>query len=105
VPYATEKWGLVGMVKSAALELGRNNITVNAVAPTGVVTDFGGPQTPQQRAQGDEFFRTQYHALPVGALQPEDIGGTVVFLASPAARYITGAVIDVAAGANARYTG
>jgi NAD(P)-dependent dehydrogenase (short-subunit alcohol dehydrogenase family) len=105
VPYATEKWGLVGMVKSAALELGRNNITVNAVAPTGVVTGFGGPQTPQQRAQGDEFFRTQYHALPVGALQPEDIGGTVVFLASPAARYITGAVIDVAAGANARYTG
>lgn len=104
VPYATAKWALVGMVKSAALEVGRHNITVNAVAPTGVVTGFGGPRTPEQRAQADEFFRTSYHALPVGALQPEDVAGAVVFLASPGARYITGAVIDVAAGANARYT-
>ena len=42
--------------------------------------------------------------LLVGSLQPSDVTGTVVFLASPDARYITGAVIDVAAGANARYT-
>ena len=104
VPYAAMKWGLVGLIKSAALDVGKNNITVNGVAPTGVVTGFGGPRTVQQRAEADKFFSEQYHALPVGALQPEDIGGTVVFLASPAARYITGAVIDVAAGANARYT-
>lgn len=104
VPYATAKWALVGLVKSAALDLGRHNITVNAIAPTGVATGFGGTLTAEQRAQADEFFRTSYHALPVGALQPQDIAGSVVFLASPAARFITGAVIDVAAGANARYT-
>jgi NAD(P)-dependent dehydrogenase (short-subunit alcohol dehydrogenase family) len=43
--------------------------------------------------------------MPVGILEPEDIAGTVVFLASPSARYIRGEVIDIAAGANARYTG
>lgn len=104
VPYAATKWGLVGLVKSAALEAGKNNITVNAIAPTGVHTGLGGPVTPEQRAAGDKFFREQYHALPVGGLEPSDIAATVVFLASPGARYITGAVIDVAAGANARYT-
>ena len=45
-----------------------------------------------------------YHDLPVGLLEPEEIGGTAVFLASPAAKYISGVVIDLAAGANSRYT-
>ncbi|MBE9075713.1 SDR family oxidoreductase [Romeria aff. gracilis LEGE 07310] len=45
-----------------------------------------------------------YHQLPVGLLEPEDIAGIVIFLASPAAQYITGITVDIAAGANARYT-
>ena len=89
---------------AAAIELGEYNITVNAIAPTAVRTGLGGPQTEQQRAESNEFLEANYHALPVGLLEPEDIAGTVVYLASPAARYITGAVIDIAAGANARYT-
>jgi NAD(P)-dependent dehydrogenase (short-subunit alcohol dehydrogenase family) len=102
--YVTSKWGLVGLTKAAAIELGEFGITVNAIAPTAVRTGLGGPQTEQQRAESNEFLEANYHTLPVGLLEPADIGGTAVFLASPAAKYISGAVIDVAAGANARYT-
>ncbi len=77
---------------------------VNAVAPTAVRTGLGGPQTAEQRAAGDRWLRANYHALPAGALEPEDVAGAVVYLASPAARFVTGHVLDVAAGANARYT-
>ena len=102
--YVTSKWGLIGLTKAAAIELGEYNITVNAIAPTAVRTGLGGPQTEPHRAESNQFLEANYHALPVGLLEPEDIAGTVVYLASPAARYITGAVIDIAAGANARYT-
>ncbi len=73
-----------------------NNRLVTAV--------IAGPRTEAQWDEADEFFKSSYHAMPVGALLPEDIAGAVVFLASPEARYITGVTIDVAAGANARYT-
>ena len=102
--YVTSKWGLVGLTKAAAIELGEFGITVNAIAPTAVRTGLGGPQTEAERTESNEWLQANYHQLPIGLLEPEDIAGTVVFLASPAARYITGAVIDVAAGANARYT-
>ncbi|MEO0457345.1 MAG: SDR family oxidoreductase [Cyanobacteria bacterium P01_A01_bin.114] len=52
----------------------------------------------------DEWLKANYHQLPVGLLEPEDIAGTVVFLASPAAQHITGVTVDITAGANARYT-
>ena len=102
--YVTSKWGLVGLTKSAAIELGKFNITVNAIAPMAVRTGLGSVQTEQQRAESNEWLKANYHQLPVGLLEPEDIAGTVTYLASPAAKYITGAVIDIAAGANARYT-
>jgi SDR family mycofactocin-dependent oxidoreductase len=103
--YVASKWAIIGLVKAAAIEVGPANITVNAVAPTGVRTGLGGPRTEEQRAQADKFFQESYHYLPVGSLEPEDIAGAVVFLTSPQARYITGTTLDVAAGANARYTG
>jgi len=102
--YVASKWALVGLTKSAAIEAGAAGVTVNAIAPTAVRTGLGGPQTPEARARADEWLKAQYHKMPVGILEPEDIAGTVVFLASPAARYINGEVIDIAAGANARYT-
>ena len=101
--YVASKWGIVGLVKSAALEAGEHNITVNAVAPTGVRT-IRFPEAGEQRQAAEEFLE-EYNALPVLLLEPEDIADSVVFLVSPQAKYITGAVIDVAAGANAKYTG
>lgn len=103
--YVTSKWGLVGLTKSVAIDAGAHNIKVNAVAPTAVRTGLGGPQTKEARAESDEWLQENYHQLPVGLLEPQAIADAVVFLVSPGAKYITGAVIDVAAGANARYTG
>lgn len=103
--YAASKWGLIGLTKTAAIDSGPYGITVNAIAPTGVRTGiFGGLQNDPEWLEGYESILSQLHTLPVGILEPEDMTGTAVFLASPAAKYITGAVIDVAAGANARYT-
>lgn len=100
--YVASKWGIVGLVKAAALEAGPDSVTVNAVAPTGVRT-VRFPEEGEAR-QAAENFLEEYNALPVLLLEPEDIADSVGFLASPQARYITGAVLDVAAGANARYT-
>ena len=102
--YVTSKWGMIGLTKAAAIEAGPSGVTVNAIAPTAVRTGLGGPQTEEARAESDEWLQANYHQLPVGLLEPEDVAGTVVFLASPAAQHISGVTIDVAAGANARYT-
>jgi len=107
--YATTKWGVIGLTKSLALELGKYNITVNAVAPTAV-------NTPMYRSEGQYHstgmgsFAEQdramlaHHPLPVPALEPLDIARSVAFLASGAAGCISGICLDVAAGGNARYT-
>lgn len=104
--YIASKWGIVGLTKAAAIDAGPHGITVNAIAPTGAKTGiFGGALgNPETLAAYDAGLR-QSHALPVGLLEPEDIAGAAIFLASPAARHISGDVVDVAAGLNARYTG
>jgi 3-oxoacyl-[acyl-carrier protein] reductase len=90
--YAAAKAGVVGMAKSLARELGRRNITVNCVAPGFIDTDM-------TRALGDEQRNVLIGQIPLGRLgQPEDVAATVAFLASPAAGYITGAVVHVNGG-------
>jgi len=103
--YAASKWGIIGLVKAAALEAAPHNITVNAVAPTAVRTGLGGgvPTDPAELEAAEQDL-LQYNALPIAVLEPSDVAESVVFLVSPQARYVTGAVLDVAAGANARYT-
>lgn len=73
------------------------------MVPTGVRTGLGGPQTPEQRQAGEQKLR-EYNALPIGILEPSDVADSVVFLVSPQAKYLTGITLDVAAGANAKYT-
>lgn len=104
--YAASKWAVIGMTKSIALDLGKSNITVNAIAPTGVRTGFwanalnaeGGPE----RVDG---YLKQRHALDIGILEPEDIADAALFLASEEAKRISGTVVDVSGGSAARYTG
>jgi 3-oxoacyl-[acyl-carrier protein] reductase len=90
--YAAAKAGVVGMAKSLARELGSRNITVNCVAPGFIDTDMTRALSEEQR----QALLTQ---IPLGRLgQPEDIAAAVAYLASPAAAYITGAVLHVNGG-------
>jgi len=102
--YIASKWATMGMMKALAIEVGKRGVTVNAISPTAVETGFGGPRTDEQKAAANEWLAANYHQLDVGMLQPEDIAGSAVFLASPAAAMITGSSIDVSGGAAARYT-
>jgi 3-oxoacyl-[acyl-carrier protein] reductase len=90
--YAAAKAGIVGMSKSLAQELGSRNITVNCVAPGFIDTDMTRALAEQQRT-------ALLAQIPLGRLgQPEDIAAAVAYLASPAAGYVTGAVLHVNGG-------
>jgi NAD(P)-dependent dehydrogenase (short-subunit alcohol dehydrogenase family) len=93
--YAVSKAGIASFTKSMAFELGPFGITVNALGPTVIVTDLNR-----------ELVKTQPHLYdavvkrtPAGRLgEPEDIAGALVFLASPAARFVTGQTLYVDGG-------
>jgi 3-oxoacyl-[acyl-carrier protein] reductase len=90
--YAAAKAGVVGMAKSLARELGSRNITVNCVAPGLIDTDM-------TRALPEEQKNALLAQIPLGRLgRPEDIAAAVAYLASPAAAYVTGAVLHVNGG-------
>lgn len=90
--YAAAKAGIIGMGKSLARELGSRGITVNTVAPGFIASDMTDALAGAQR----EALLSQ---TPLGRLgQPEDIAAAVVFLASPAASYITGETLNVNGG-------
>jgi SDR family mycofactocin-dependent oxidoreductase len=112
--YVAAKWGVVGLVKSLAMEVGANNITVNAVCPTSVDTDmihnaaayrlFMPDAEAPSREEAATAFRS-LNAIPVPWVEPTDISNTMAFLCSDEARYITGETIAVAAGSNANNAG
>jgi 3-oxoacyl-[acyl-carrier protein] reductase len=90
--YAAAKAGVVGMTKSLAAELGSRNITVNCVAPGFIDTDM-------TRALSDEQKKALLGHIPLGRLgTTQDVAAAVSYLASPAAGYVTGAVLHVNGG-------
>ena len=92
VNYAASKAGLVGTARSLARELGSRGITANVVAPGFVETAMTAVLTPERTAE-------ILGAVPLARYaSPAEVAGTVVFLASDAASYITGAVIPVDGG-------
>jgi len=90
--YAASKAGLIGFTQSAAKELASRGITVNAIAPGFIETDMTADLKPEMK----EALLKQ---IPLGSLgQAEDIAGAALYLASPAARYVTGQVLTVDGG-------
>lgn len=111
--YAASKWGVIGLVKSAALEVALDGITVNAVCPSAVNTPMGSnpiawhqalPGDPNPTREKFEAKMREHPMLPQGVpwVEPEEVSEPVLFLASEAAHHITGSVIDIQAGASAR---
>jgi 3-oxoacyl-[acyl-carrier protein] reductase len=90
--YAASKAGLIGFTKSVAREFASRGVTVNALAPGFVETDMTAVLT-------DEVRQEVLAKIPLNTLgQTEDIAAAALFLASPAARYITGQVLAVDGG-------
>lgn len=90
--YAASKAGLIGFTKSVAREFASRGITVNAIAPGFVETDM----TAVLKA---EIKIELLKRIPLGALgSVDDIAGAALYLASPAARYVTGQVLTVDGG-------
>lgn len=90
--YAASKAGLVGMTLSNAKELGRRNITVNAVAPGFIKTDMTSKLTEEQKAEGVKLISLGRYG------RAEEVAKLTAFLSSEDAAYITGQVIGIDGG-------
>jgi NAD(P)-dependent dehydrogenase (short-subunit alcohol dehydrogenase family) len=118
--YSASKWGLIGLMKSAALELGSYGITVNAVIPGLIDTALtrhedryaqaigaGGGQPTGQLEKDEETARQLLAGKsPLGVpwIDPADVAPVVAFLASDEARMVSGASFPVTAGDSANIT-
>jgi 3-oxoacyl-[acyl-carrier protein] reductase len=92
-PYAAAKGGIIGFTRASALELARHGITVNVLAPGLIMHDRLAGLFP------DEWFEAVIKRVPLGrAGKPEEIAGTIAFLLSSDAAYITGQTIHVNGG-------
>lgn len=105
--YVAAKHGVVGLMRTFAVELGAQNIRVNSVHPTNVNTplfmnegtmklfrpDLENPGPDDMKVVGQMM-----HTLPIGWVEPEDIANAVLFLASDESRYITGVTLPVDGG-------
>jgi len=114
--YSASKWGIIGLMKSAALELGKYGITANAVLPglintpltrhkeryEQVLEDAHRSEAPENAEEQARKILTAHTPLGVPWIEPEDIAPVVVFLASDAARMVSGATYDVTGGDSAR---
>ena len=94
--YSAAKAGVVGLVRALAVELARAGIRVNGIAPGYIRT---AQALSREHSLGPEGLEQAASFIPMGRVgEPEDIADVALFLASPAARYLTGQVIAVDGG-------
>ena len=107
--YVSAKHGVIGLMRSLAVELGQHHVRVNSVLPTNVNTPMFmnegtfkmfRPDLENPTAADVEPIAAQFmHVLPHGWIEPEDVSNAILFLASDESRYITGVPLPVDLGA------
>lgn len=111
--YVASKWGVIGLSKSAALELAPFDVTVNVIAPGNINTPMIDNPMLLSLMRSDLENPTladlaeplgHLHAMNVPWLEPHEVTAALLYLLSPAASHITGTVMDVDAGAGASNT-
>jgi NAD(P)-dependent dehydrogenase (short-subunit alcohol dehydrogenase family) len=109
--YVASKWGVIGLVKAAAQDLAAHGVTVNAVAPGNIATSMVlndtlfrtvRPDLENPTAEDAAVVLQALHVQPIPWLDPAEISAAVMFLVG--AEHVTGSVIDVNAGASARFS-
>ena len=90
--YGATKAGMLGFMRTAALEFAPHGVTINAVLP-------GNIRTEALAGLGEDYLRRMTRSIPLGFLgEPEDVGHAVLFLASDEARFITGQTLVIDGG-------
>ncbi|MEU6192216.1 mycofactocin-coupled SDR family oxidoreductase [Streptomyces sp. NPDC047061] len=110
--YVASKWGVIGLVKTAAMELGQFGINVNAICPSYIDTPminydgynrmFRPDLENPTRETSDEIVRQQ-HVLPVGSFPAQHVSDALLYLVSDGAAMITGTALDVTAGMSTQW--
>lgn len=112
-PYVASKFGLIGLCKTAALEVAKQGVTVNVVLPGPTDTPMmSSPQRFRQAAPDkpeptrDDYLEARKDATPMGLawIKPEDVAAVVLFLLSEEARFISGETISIDAADCANWT-
>jgi 3-oxoacyl-[acyl-carrier protein] reductase len=100
--YSTAKAGLQGMTKTLAIELGPFGVNVNCVAPGFIATAMTRQTAERMGASFEQFAQAVAEQTPLRRVgEPEDVAGTIAYLCSDDASYVSGQVIYVAGGPRA----
>jgi SDR family mycofactocin-dependent oxidoreductase len=97
--YCAAKHGLVGLMRTLAIELAPHNVRVNTLHPTAVNTTMAvNSATEMALAEAQRHGKDMTNLLPVELMEPHDVSSALMWLVSPAARYVTGITLPIDAG-------